>query len=242
MGISSAADTFVQSRRRDLLMVSTVVLFPLMLLQFGFSVLVLRFADSSAVVALAVPQIVSLILTAVVLAAGVWLVMAALLPFVVALQSGEEITADDALKAFPRSLRSMPPKGDADAAPSALSLYGALVLAYLAVIGLTALVTGNELTIGMAFLEMTGLFVAGVALTPPIAVTLLMVRLGLVQAPVPAAEAPPAPDTPSTSVPPPGAAPADPPAAASPPPVAGPPDLPPAPPPAGGRGSVPPPS
>ena len=236
MRISSAAYTFAKSRRRDLLMVSTVVLFPVMLLQFGLNIMILRSARTSEIVASAVPQILVLLLTAALLAGGVRLVMAALLPFVQALQTGEEITADDALKALPRSLRSLPPKGEGVDYPSPVSLYGTLVLGYVVVVALTVLVTGNLLTIGMAFLEMTGLLAVGVLLTPPVAVTLLMLRLGLInpseEEAAPAESSAPASSSgPSTSVAPPGAGPA--PDAA--------PDAAPAPP-SGDRGSVPPPS
>lgn len=228
MRISNAALTFAKARRRDLLMVSTVVLFPVLLLQFGLNVLILRSASTSEIITLALPQIVVLVLTAALLAGGVWIVMAALLPFVQALQTGEEITGDDALKALPRSLRSMPPKGERDGSPSLLSLYGALVLGYVAVVVVTVLVTGNLLTIGWAFLEMAALLLVAVLLTPPLAITLLMLRLGLIHAEEQQSDPPaPAPAAgPATSVAPPSTAP-----------------LPSAtPPPSGDRGSVPPPS
>lgn len=249
-------------------MVATVVLFPLMLLQFGLNVLILRSASSSEIISLSAPQLLVLVLTAALLAAGVWVVMAALLPFVQALTTGEEVTADDALKALPHSLKSMPPKADGAAAPNPLSLFGPLVLGYVVVVALAVVVTGNLLTIGMAFLEMTGLLAVGVLLTPPVAITLLMLRVGLIHSPEPevaaASVAAPSPDSASTSVAPPGGQAAATPEPATvgaeePPspelptvtPVAGSPSVPPqqpappvspAPPPSAGRGSVPPPS
>jgi hypothetical protein len=192
-------------------MVSVIALFPVMLIQFVLNVLILRFADSSAVVALAVPQILVLLLTAGLLVLGVRLVMAVCLPFVDAVRTGRELTADDALKQLPQSWRSLPSGGGTMA--GLVALFAPLFAGFVLVVALTVLVSGNELTIGMAFLEMSALLAVGVVLAPAPVVALLMDRLGIdqprglstapeVEAPVPAEPS----NAAATSVAPPGMA------------------------------------
>ncbi|MEI2702324.1 MAG: hypothetical protein V9E83_07985 [Baekduia sp.] len=238
--MQAAARELVAARRRDYLMVTLIVLFPLMLVQFAASVIALRSADTSEVLALAPLQILVLIITVALLAIGFWLVVAVVTPMVRSQRSGGDLTADDALRDF-----------RANVAPARAGLardvpwraMAPLIVGVLVVVALTTWLTKNEQTIGTAFVMMFALLLVATAFMPVPAVTVLLTRSGFV-APEPEADAPaevadvpaPAPDpNAATSRPPPGSeppAPAAEPASSTAPPPPGPPPA---------RPSVPPP-
>lgn len=168
-----------------MLMVTTVVLFPVLLAQFGLTLLVLNGADSSAILSADARQVLVLLLTVLLLALGLVLVTATCSRLIdVASVEGEheegeerpEVTADDALKGIRSGLREFR-AGDGPLAPAGRSLI-ALLIGYVVVYLAGLWLTGNELTIGTAFLMMCGLFVVGSLLSPVPATALWLSRSG----------------------------------------------------------------
>lgn len=196
-------------------MVAVVVLFPVMLAQFAVNVFGLRSADSSSLFALEPLQLIVLSVSALLLALGLLLVVAISTPFVnhaLGDQADAPPDADDALRVLRRNITDAYAGGLPGGVPwrSAAPLILGTVLVFL----VSWWQTGNEQTIGTAFLTMCGLMFVSVATMPVLAVAILLARAGFTPPepepepkaePVAAPLAAPDPNL-ATSKPPPGAA------------------------------------
>jgi len=158
-----------------MLMVALVVLFPVLLVQYGVTLAVLYGAESSSILSLDPRQLIVLVATVLLLGLGFRLVMAVsstLIEAVIAerqdgddeVEQAPEVTADDALRNLRQGLREARAL-DGPTGPAVRSLVP-LVVAYVVVYVVMLKLTGNEMTIGTAFLLTCAFLIVGTLLSP----------------------------------------------------------------------------
>lgn len=158
-----------------MLMVALVVLFPVLIVQYGLTLAVLYGAESSSILSADPRQLIVLAATVLLLALGFRLVMAVSSTLIEAViaerQDGDdeaeqapEVTADDALRNLRQGLREARAL-DGPTGPAVRSLVP-LVVAYVVVYVVMLRLTGNEMTIGTAFLLTCAFLIVGTLLSP----------------------------------------------------------------------------